>query len=714
MIAKKVPMNNPRKSSFTGLVEYLTNPQNHNERVEGVKITNCNSNNIEWAQYEILATQEQNQRSTTDKAYHLIVSFHPSEKVDQEILHKIEAEICEGLGYADHQRISVIHNDTDHLHFHIAINKIHPETFNSIEPYRDYQKLGSLCTSIEEKYNLEKTNHVNQDVKKVDFEHKSGIESLITYIRRECESDITNATTWQDLQNNLAIKNIEVKAKGAGLVFADKESNLEVKLSSINREYSKSKLEARLGPFSKPESNQKVKAKTKYKEEPLIKTPESKRLYQDYQAEQQLMNEAKQQDLKGITSWRNGAIKDIHSSYNLKRRLLKFADNGMSKRITYALLNKQMQKEIAKITQVAMIKRQEVYKQNKGYAWQNWLQQEAKKGNQEALKLLRARKPTEASRFINHITGNPASSYDKPADHITTSGTLFFNAGKQVIRDDGKRINVPDNPSYKALEQSLKIAVQKYGNVLNVQGSDVFKRRLAQVAAQSNLNIKFDDVALEKLKTQMKGRTDARARTGSINESRANTRGATAGINGGLTAGARTTTIHGALNAVRSMERKGLIPPANRRMRLLGVSELPLVFDPQRPAMLLPQNVPNNLDKQKTEGRDRSVRRGEHGGHVTLNSIDKYIHERNEKRKSIIDIAEHIRYNVSDISDVLVFKGLRNVDDQTVVLLAKKDDPKVYVMQITDYQIKRLKTLKIGSEIIVNKNGLRQKGKGRT
>ncbi|MEM7136576.1 MAG: relaxase/mobilization nuclease domain-containing protein [Myxococcota bacterium] len=45
------------------------------------------------------------------------------------------------LGFSEHQHIAVRHSDTDHEHIHVAINKIHPETFRIHSPGWDHQKL---------------------------------------------------------------------------------------------------------------------------------------------------------------------------------------------------------------------------------------------------------------------------------------------------------------------------------------------------------------------------------------------------------------------------------------------------------------------------------------------------------------------------------------------------------------------------------------------
>ena len=68
-----------------------------------------------------------NVRAKGDKTYHLVVSFPPGEHPTADQLRDIEDELCAAIGLADHQRISAVHTDTDHLHIHVAISKIHPD-----------------------------------------------------------------------------------------------------------------------------------------------------------------------------------------------------------------------------------------------------------------------------------------------------------------------------------------------------------------------------------------------------------------------------------------------------------------------------------------------------------------------------------------------------------------------------------------------------------
>src|SRR5690349_16517083 len=132
------------RSSMADLVGYLQNEQGVRERVGEVRIVNCEAQTLGAAVAEMLATQHLNTRARGDRTYHLIVSFQAGEQPTLEQLRTIEERICQALGLAEHQRVSVVHHDTDNLHMHVAINKIHPGTHRMHEPYLAYRTLAKV------------------------------------------------------------------------------------------------------------------------------------------------------------------------------------------------------------------------------------------------------------------------------------------------------------------------------------------------------------------------------------------------------------------------------------------------------------------------------------------------------------------------------------------------------------------------------------------
>ena len=241
-------MKTPEKSRFGKLVAYLLDPQGKKTRVGEVAITNCVSTDTIWAVREIAATQRLNARAKSDRTYHLLVSLRAGENPDAQTLRVIEERFCKELGYAEHQRVSVIHHDTDNVHIHVAINKIHPATLTLHDPVRDYKKRSKLCGLLEHELGLAQDNHQRGQTRGNDVTPKSGQESFQAWLQRHAQGFI-NATSWEEFHGIADAHGVQLELRANGFVFTHRRSLIHAKASSIDRRLAKTALEARLGTF---------------------------------------------------------------------------------------------------------------------------------------------------------------------------------------------------------------------------------------------------------------------------------------------------------------------------------------------------------------------------------------------------------------------------------------------------------------------------------
>lgn len=152
--------------SWKRTVDYILDSKDkttQGEKVSSYRVTNCGTDDPGHAALQIQVTQSKNTRSKAEKTYHLVYSFPAGENPPLEVLHAIEDELCTAIGFADHQRVSAVHVDTDHLHVHVAINKVHPTGLQNIEPFYDKKTLMETSELLEIKYGLQRTNHGLQD-----------------------------------------------------------------------------------------------------------------------------------------------------------------------------------------------------------------------------------------------------------------------------------------------------------------------------------------------------------------------------------------------------------------------------------------------------------------------------------------------------------------------------------------------------------------------
>ncbi|AZR34859.1 TraI/MobA(P) family conjugative relaxase [Xanthomonas vasicola] len=558
MIAKHVPMRVVKKSDFRELVEYLNDPQEKQERVGRVSVTNCLQDNALDAALEVQATQALNTRTEADKTYHLLVSFREGENPTPEVLEAIEARVCAALGYADHQRVSAVHHDTDNLHIHVAINKIHPTRHTIHTPYNDYKTLGEICEKLEREYGLEADNHTARKTagenRAGDMERHAGVESLLGWIKRECSDQIKNAQSWAELHAVMQRNGLELRERGNGLVVTD-GAGQGVKASSIARELSKAKLEARFGAFESPvtraPSAASVQARrtqappvekvghrppprskgrtpslsavgvlhvnsgSRYEQRPIYaKKASTVELYARYKTDQQNLGAARNDAIARARAERDRQIEAVKRSGRLKRAAIKLMRGpGVNKKLLYAIASKSLQDGVQKASTDYLKARDAAYATHHRRAWADWLQVKAKQGDAEALAALRAREARQG-RSRNIVGGQHARRTGpvpglKP-DNITKAGTIIYRVGATAIRDDGDLLNVSRGAGDHGVEAALRMAMYRYGERITVNGSDDFKERVAQVAVAARLNVSFEDAALDKRRQQLV--SDAAAR----------------------------------------------------------------------------------------------------------------------------------------------------------------------------------------------------------
>ena len=739
MIAKHVPMRSLGKSDFAGLAEYITDAQSKTERLGLVTVTNCQAGTVQAATDEVLATQHMNTRATGDKTFHLLVSFRAGEKPDTDTLKAIEERICAGLGYGEHQRISAVHHDTDNLHIHIAINKIHPTRNTMHEPFQSYRTLGELCEVLERDYGLEKDNHTPArsiaEGRAADMERHAGVESLVGWIKRECLEEIKAAQSWTELHQALQANGLELRAKGNGFVI-EAGDGTQVKASTVARELSKPKLEARFGPFeASPERQAETKAKRQYQKKPVRLRVNTVELYARYKADQQTLAATQRAALDKARQRKTRKVEDAKRSNRLRRATIKvLGENRLNKKLLYAQASKALRAEIDSINKQYQKDRQDCYDAHKRRTWADWLKKEALQGNSEALAALRAR---EAAQGLKGNTvkgeGQAKPGHAPVVDNITKKGTIIFRAGKTAVRDDGDKLQVSREATREGLQQALRLAMERYGNRITVNGTAEFKAQIIRAAVDSQLPITFADPALESRRQALLKKENThdrpeqdRGRTGR-GTGRAGSRPAAddnatrSGINAGGSGRDPAGGIHAAgQHRKPDIGRIGRVPPPQRKNRLRALSKLGVVRIASGSEVLLPRDVPGHMEQQGTQP-DNALRRGVSGPGGRLDArpehkpeqvkaMDKYIAEREGKRLKGFDIPKHSRYTDGD--GALSFAGMRNVEGQDLALVRRGDD--VMVMPIDQATARRLKRIAIGDAVSITPKGSIKTSKGRS
>ena len=69
--------------------------------------------------------------SVDNPVVHLIVSWPEHERPSYDAIFEAGRDVLRALNLHEHQSLMAIHNDTDNLHCHIEVSRVHPDTYRS-------------------------------------------------------------------------------------------------------------------------------------------------------------------------------------------------------------------------------------------------------------------------------------------------------------------------------------------------------------------------------------------------------------------------------------------------------------------------------------------------------------------------------------------------------------------------------------------------------
>ena len=495
--------------------DYILDAKGGGERVEAVRVTNCANEEPGLALAEIAALQERNATSKTDKTYHLIVSFPPGERPTPAQLHAIEDRLCEAIGLADHQRISAVHNDKDHFHFHVAINKVHPQTLKTITPYFDQPRLQAACIELEKKHGLTPTNHkmpergqgkLNGRAEAMELQGKQ--QSLIQWVRDEAGSALLKAQEtgqgWQDLHKAAAAYGLEIKPRGAGLVIAvagDKYAR--VKPSEIDGRLSFGALTGKWGEYQAPTGRRAPPQKVYPRAPILTRSPSTGPLFAEFQR-------ARERALRDRKSGRETRREEAAA---WRKEMANWAADRRAaiKAMPYTAEGRKEAYDALKRDKALAIEREKARRaeerrqaEARGLpTWQTWLQDQAARGNMLAAEVLRSADQRQAELGAAVLSAENADQarhivYQHLRPAVGRNGEVTYRvADGGRVTDQARQVRV-DEVSVAANFLALSLAADRFGDrPLVIGGTDAFKAQIASLAAMEGLNVSFADATIE-------------------------------------------------------------------------------------------------------------------------------------------------------------------------------------------------------------------------
>ena len=276
MIVKKVKSSKikSKAASIRDLADYIRAPEKVNpaEKVMHAGGRGFISDSHAAQREEMIALAAEAVRSK-NPVNHYIMSWREGEQPGPAQIEEAVSIFVEELGVQAHQAIYALHKDTDNLHLHIAINRVHPDTLKCVEINRgfDIEAAHRAIARIEHeqgwqreqngRYQVLENGELGRehndpgkarqpDQRQRDMEHRTGAKSAERIAIEEGAPIIKRSQTWAQLHHELARKGMRYEKTGSGATLFVGE--VGVKASSADRAASLSRLQKRLGPYQPP------------------------------------------------------------------------------------------------------------------------------------------------------------------------------------------------------------------------------------------------------------------------------------------------------------------------------------------------------------------------------------------------------------------------------------------------------------------------------
>ena len=200
---------------------------------------------------------------------HWVASWREGEQPTPEQVEDLLDVFLDQLGLEAHQVIAALHQDTDNIHLHIAVNKVHPETYRVVKPANgwDIEAAHRTVALIEHRQGWHREPNGRYTVledgtvarvgamdsapavpaRAGDVENRTGQKSAARIAIEEAGELIRAVSSWDELHKCLAVRGMRyVKAGGGAQIYVGEQP---IKASTAGHWCSLGKLTKRLGPF---------------------------------------------------------------------------------------------------------------------------------------------------------------------------------------------------------------------------------------------------------------------------------------------------------------------------------------------------------------------------------------------------------------------------------------------------------------------------------
>lgn len=276
MIVKRVKSTggSSKAARVKGLTDYITDAKGKSKDKDKIAYTGGRGfigDSLICHQAEMIALAEDAPKST-NPITHWMVSWKQDEKPSREQVEQAIDVLMEELELKDHQVIYALHQDTNNIHLHLAVNRVHPDTLKVIKSGGgfDIDIAKRAIAKIEDLQGWQREEHgryqvIEGQTKRIQYPPKptkdpgqraqlieinQGIKSA-ERIAIETGADLIRAAhDWDDLHDSLADRGMRYEQYGTGAYLYVGET--KIKASSAGRDCSLPQVQKRLGAYQQP------------------------------------------------------------------------------------------------------------------------------------------------------------------------------------------------------------------------------------------------------------------------------------------------------------------------------------------------------------------------------------------------------------------------------------------------------------------------------
>lgn len=533
---------NSGKSSFADLIGYMNDKKPERVAFKGYVNIIFPENAVE----EMEAVAVQNKRCK-DPTMHLILSWREMESPHEEQVKEAVEIALKEMGVEECQAAWSLHNDTQNHHLHIAVNRVHPEKYNAIDPaggwtrnaiHRAARKIelaqnweieqnGVYYVTSEGELKQKAEDPTKEKYSKtaLDIEAHTAQKSAERIAKETAAPKIRAAGTWEELHKNLAAEGIEFVKKGSGAVLKIDDSF--VKISIAGRDLSMTKLIAKLGNYEpRPQSISDAERKPEAVER--VNERDVKTEWMRYISERDKYHKEKMTAQKEVGIRHKEEYKFIRKAHRQRRKDLfkeSWAGRGSELNTERSLLAASQAKDILNLRERQKRERDQLADEygRQFKSFKKWLEEQK---NPKSSLLFRYMENgaiyiEDGVNDINKDNLLDIRSFSARSVCFGRMGGVVYAKEREqeaAFIDYGRKIVVNDQFSGDSILAALQLANQKWGNKICIRGTDEYIKACVKIAKEYNLRIDNYDVNATEERTEAKDtvhESQARAQQGS-------------------------------------------------------------------------------------------------------------------------------------------------------------------------------------------------------